>query len=327
MHKIYPWQQQQWQNIVKRKSQKKLPHSILLSGQQGLGKLDFALTLAELLLCEDAGEDACGLCRNCKLINAGNHPDFFLMQPEDGSKVIKVDQIRAVVNAVATSSHQGKQQIVIVEPADAMNIAANNALLKTLEEPTGEVVFLLVTAQASLLPATIRSRCQNIVFHAPKTSVAVDWLQQQGIDSSTQGRKAAYLVKLSDSAPLQALKLAQENAQEHYVKIFKGFLQLMRQQIDAIEFAKLCVPMEIAALQYIQLIIVDLLRLKTGLDHDFLLHNNAAEKLKNLSDSMTTAGLFACYDKITELFKKSSNNLNQQLLFEDLGICLEQLTC
>ncbi len=321
MHDVYAWQKQQWQKIVERISQDSLPHSLLLSGPCGIGKLDFALALAELLLCEHDAEQACGICRNCKLINAGNHPDFFTLQPEDGSKVIKIDQIRAVINAIATSSHQGKQQIVIVEPADAMNMAANNALLKTLEEPTGDVIFLLVTAQISLLPATIRSRCQNIVFHTPKASVAISWLQQQG------AKKAASLVKLADGAPLQALRLAQENAQEHYVKLFQGFLRLMRQQIDAIEFAKLCVPMEIAALQYIQLIIVDLLRLKMGLGQEFLLHNNAAEKLKSLSNSLAIAELFACYDKITELFKQSSNNLNQQLLFEDLGICLEQLTC
>ncbi len=320
MHNIYAWQEQQWQKIVERRSQDSLPHALLLSGARGIGKLNFALALAELLLCEHTDEQACGLCRSCKLINAGNHPDFFILQPEDGSKVIKIDQIRTVINAVATSSHQGKQQIVIIEPADAMNLSANNALLKTLEEPTGDVMFLLITAQASLLPATVRSRCQNIAFYTPKTSDAINWLQQQG-------QQAGSLLKLTNGAPLQALSLAQENAQERYVKLFQGFLRLMRQQIDVIEFAKLCVPMEMAALQYIQLIIVDLLRLKTGLDQEFLLHNNAAEKLNSLSDSMTIAGLFACYDKITELFKKSSNNLNQQLLFEDLGICLEQLTC
>ncbi|MBS0358645.1 MAG: hypothetical protein JSS53_05200, partial [Proteobacteria bacterium] len=96
---------------------------------------------------------------------AGTHPDFFLIQPEEEAKLIKIDQIRALIGSLSQTSHSGKFKIVIIEPAEAMNIASSNALLKTLEEPTDNTLILLVTHQVSLLPATVRSRCQKITFN------------------------------------------------------------------------------------------------------------------------------------------------------------------
>ena len=156
--------QNEWQYLLTRRDNNKLPHSLLITGQPGVGKTSFALAFAELLLCQEPGTKACGQCHSCKLFQAESHPDFKFIQPEASGKIIKIEQIRDVIDMLNKKSHQNGYQIIIIKPAHAMNSAASNALLKTLEEPQGEVMLILLTDQpASLLP-TIRSRCQRINF-------------------------------------------------------------------------------------------------------------------------------------------------------------------
>ncbi len=169
MHTINPWQQNNWQYLIARHENNTLPHSLLLTGEAGSGKTNFALALAEFLLCEQPqGSIPCGQCRTCKFLTAGVHPDLKHVQPEDGSKVIKIEQIRAVIDMLAKTAHQNNSyQIVIIDPANLLNIASSNAILKTLEEPAGKVLLMLLTAHPAMLLPTIRSRCQKIAFYKP----------------------------------------------------------------------------------------------------------------------------------------------------------------
>ena len=131
--KIYPWQQEQWANITRQHHAQTLPHAFLFSGLKGIGKLHFAKCLVAFLLCENnQGSQACGLCKQCKLLAAETHSDFKLTEPDEGSAVIKVDLIRALVTFFSLSSMQGGAKITIVCPAESLNHNAANALLKTL---------------------------------------------------------------------------------------------------------------------------------------------------------------------------------------------------
>jgi len=192
----YPWQQDDWQRLATAFS--RLPNAWLFTGPAGIGKSEFAHQVAQALLCEAPGANhrACGQCQACHWFAAGNHPDYRLLAPasddeDDEAKagkrklpVIKIDGVRAVIEFAHLSSHRGGRRVVVVEPAESLNPAAANALLKVLEEPPPEVVFLLVSDAPQRLLPTIKSRCRQFPLTAPQPDVALAWLQQRGVDNA-----------------------------------------------------------------------------------------------------------------------------------------------
>jgi len=315
MHKIYPWQQNQWQQLIARYNNENLPHSLLLTGQSGLGKTSFALALAELLLCERPNYQACGICRSCKLMQASSHPDFKLIEPDD--KIIKIEQIRGIVEMVNKKAHQNKYQVILIKPAHAMNVAASNALLKTLEEPQGTVMIILVTDKPSLLLATIRSRCQRIIFNTPTKGVAEDYLKQQ----TTQISKTDLLLALAENAPLRALNLIDADNMQQREQIFKNFASLLLNKINPIEFAKICLNIELPiTLYYLQVCLYDIIKIKFNVDNKFLLNIDKIDQLQNLASLINLKDLFRYSDQLTEFNGYIDNNLNKRLMLENIAI-------
>lgn len=225
---IYPWQQALWQKVRKQNNMHQ-HHALLLTGRAGIGKLAWARSLAKAKLCEqvDTTAIACGTCASCCWFEQNQHPNFRLLMPEvlseagghsDTSKAdslsesgdinskkklsqqITIAQIRELDDFVYLSAHQNNDRLVLIHPAEAMNHAAANALLKKLEEPPPNVVFILVTHNPSALLATIRSRCQQIAMPLPDRQTARDWLRQQGIDH------AEVRLAMSGFAPLLAMQ-------------------------------------------------------------------------------------------------------------------------
>ncbi len=198
---ILPWQFGTWEKLAWQLGEGRLPHALFLVGSPGVGKARFARALAQRLLCLSPKDDAaCGHCRGCELNLAGHHPDFLLVEPEQAGKVIKVDQVREVVEFSAKTSQQGGARVVVLDPADALNANAANALLKCLEEPGRDAFFLLVSSRPSAVLPTIRSRCQRVLFHDPTHSQALQWL---GGALGDQALAEALLA--SGAQPLQAL--------------------------------------------------------------------------------------------------------------------------
>ncbi|MDF9407102.1 MAG: DNA polymerase III subunit tau [Pelotomaculum sp. PtaB.Bin013] len=138
-------------------------HAYLFAGPEGVGKATTALAFARSLLCAgpDKG-DACGSCRACRQFEHANHPDLHCVRPEGSS--IKIEQIRGIQRKVMFHSYQGGRKVIIIEQAEAMTSEAANCLLKTLEEPPDETVFILLTALPQILPSTVLSRCQQFNF-------------------------------------------------------------------------------------------------------------------------------------------------------------------
>lgn len=158
--------------VARSVSRSALPPSLIFAGPAESGTRETATALAQLLNCLHAGEpdfsDACGECQACVKIARGVHPDVLVVEPgENGT--IKIDQIRDVVDRSAFRPFEGRRRVVIVDRADAMVAAAQNALLKTLEEPPPSSIFVLVTARPDVLLPTVRSRCIRLVFTEQET--------------------------------------------------------------------------------------------------------------------------------------------------------------
>jgi DNA polymerase-3 subunit delta' len=202
-------------------------HGLLVHGSDGVGMLPFALTLAQAWLCEAADADSrsapCGRCSSCRLVQAQLHPDLQVLLPEvqrrelgwlllddkaeaddkrKPSKQIRIPEVRGVIDRVHQTSARGKGKVVVVHPAEAMNLQSANALLKTLEEPPAGTRLVLTTQDPAALLPTVLSRCQLLRLTAPAASVALAWLQEQGVPGP------AVLLAAANGQPLEAQRLA-----------------------------------------------------------------------------------------------------------------------
>ncbi|KAF1029839.1 MAG: DNA polymerase III subunit delta' [Burkholderia plantarii] len=225
---IYPWQTDDWRRLQGLREH--WPHALLLHGQAGIGKLRLAQHLAQGMLCEAPRENGepCGACVACNWFAQGNHPDYRIVLPEalageapgaapdepkaeadEGgkktrapSKEIKIEQVRALLDFCSVGSHRGGARVVVLYPAEALNVAAANALLKTLEEPPAGVRFVVVSSRFDRLLPTIVSRCRQWPMLAPASGAAVAWLDAQRVPD------ASALLAEAGGAPLAALALA-----------------------------------------------------------------------------------------------------------------------
>jgi DNA polymerase-3 subunit delta' len=237
---LAPWHAETWQKLIARQTQNRLPHALLLCGPEGLGKRAFADAFAMALLCQQPRSDgsACGTCRACHLLQAGSHPDLVRVNLElrdDGKPrtEIIVEQIRRLSERLAMTPQFGGWQIALIDPADAMNVAASNALLKTLEEPTASTLIVLLADQPARLPATIRSRCQRLEFRMPARGEAQTWLGAQGIDAKT----AAAALDASGGNPGLALTWAKSGGLATREEVAKDLRSLCAGKVSAVEIA------------------------------------------------------------------------------------------
>ena len=203
----YPWQLDTWDHLDRLQKDSRLPHAILISGEKGCGKHALTQGLVKKLLCTSGGEFACGECKSCQLIESGTHPDFVEIGLLEKSKLIKVDQIRECIDFISKTSQMGGKKIVVIEPAELMNINAANALLKCLEEPSGNSLLILISHAPNRLLPTIRSRCQNIQINKPESEQADKWLSAFVSDT----RKREQLLMLANGNPLLAMQYYEQD--------------------------------------------------------------------------------------------------------------------
>ena len=199
----YPWHKELWQSFNQLIDNQRLPHALILNGLEGVGAENLAYTLAYRMLCNNVDNGvACGQCSGCLTLQAGSHPDFYLLQPQEKSKFIKVDQIRSLCESVAKTSQQGGWKVAIIFPTEAMNIAASNALLKSLEEPEPNTLIILVSSRLSAIPMTIRSRCRIESLSMPSAEIAQTWLSDRIEDKQVN---IPELLEIANGKPLLAL--------------------------------------------------------------------------------------------------------------------------
>lgn len=226
----HPWNLPAWEALTADLAH--LPHALLLHGPRGTGKKAFALALAQRLLCTSPTPlGACGRCVACGWFEQGTHPDFRLLEPvadnEDeaeksgkkGGKQIKTNAIRELGEFIALASHQGGWRVVIIHPAEAMHVAAANALLKTLEEPPASVLLVLVAHQPGRLLPTVLSRTRKLALPLPGRAAAESWLRLNA------GEAAVEVLDEVGGAPLLALEYADPERLERRRRFLAGLAE------------------------------------------------------------------------------------------------------
>jgi DNA polymerase-3 subunit delta' len=225
-----PWLKEAGNQFIRQLQAGRQPHAVLLSGPAGLGKLGLARSMSAALLClqpqsgtaTDLDALACGRCRSCQFFAGGAHPDFRLVtfapkkNSEELSTVITVDQVRDLISSMQLTNGLSPRKVALIHPAEAMNRNAANALLKTLEEPAGAAVLLLVSHDASRLSATIRSRCQALHLRPPSRQEALQWLQDS---RGVAAEDAQLALQASAGSPLHADQLARAGRVEEFRRI------------------------------------------------------------------------------------------------------------
>lgn len=200
-----PWHGPARARLAVAMSTDRMPHALLLHGPDGVGKERFASALAAGLFCRQPGPDLghCGACAECALSRAGTHPDLHWLRRPDDRKSIGVDAVRDTCEQLGMTSLRGGYRVAVVATAQLMTHSAQNAFLKTLEEPAPRTLLVLITPRPSSLLATLRSRCQRIEIPRPAADAALEWLRRELGSPPPPG-----LLDLAGGAPLRALALA-----------------------------------------------------------------------------------------------------------------------
>lgn len=318
---IYPWQTTVWQRL--NQDAQRMPHALLLHGRAGIGKYDFARTLSKSLLCIDKLQHgkACGVCPSCNWFSDESHPDFRLLSPEQEAEPeedavstkkskkktqISVAQIRELGDFLSLSSHRSNGlRIVLIHPAEALNVASANALLKVLEEPASGVVFILVAHQLQRLLPTIISRCQKISMPIPDEEQSLSWLAQQGVQNAKQ--QLAY----QEGSPI---KVFAEQAQFNQLSELWKHLSLGRKLEPHIAAPVAIANSVESGVVALQKWLYDVAAVKLGQQARYHLH--IANALQVLADRVNLSRIFELQKKATELRKLASHPLNHELQIE-----------
>lgn len=313
----YPWQHSQWLHLQSQLTAGKLPHALLLRGPSGTGKVRFGQAFSKGLLCASPKSGvACGHCKYCKLFEAGSHPDYCSVQPDEGSRSIKVEQVREVIAFASRKAQFEGFRVVFLQPAEAMNVNASNALLKCLEEPGANTVILLVSHQISQLLPTIRSRCQTLEFPLPLETDVLPWLEAQ-LDSPQQ---AARVLALAGGCPVKACGLAVGDWQKQREHTFELWWALLQQRVTLVEVAESLAKYSLVdVLEWLAGWYVDLARLRLN-ETAPLLDEEKRGVLQPYAGKLTPERLFGHYDQLMELraaFMRGAN-FNPQMALEGL---------
>ncbi|MBI2790450.1 MAG: DNA polymerase III subunit [Gammaproteobacteria bacterium] len=283
------WLEPIWQRLLQQVLRQKIPHAFLFCGPKGIGKTQLVQTFEQLLLCQSPTKDgACGQCRSCYLYLQQHHPDFKCLSFDDEG--IGIDDIRNMSHYIEQTSHQQGRKVVSLLGADKLLPASANALLKTLEEPLGDAVLLLVAENLKLLLPTIKSRC--------------------------------FIINI----PQPALEIVNENHQQR-IALMQAFSEGNVKAFEREDIQQFIVADPFAALYLIYYWLIEIIRYALQSKTDFLFNDVNENQLKSLLQTITTTQVFTFLDNVQEAIKHLSlPGVNKSLVFESL-FCQWQDIC
>ena len=331
-----PWHEAIFKEITE---QSNFPQSLLIYGPQGIGKLTFALRLANYLLCENLPElKPCNECSACKWFASGNHPDFIGVLPEEIqdllphdsqysiekdsaedkklSKFIKIDQIRDALVGIGLATYRGGKKVLLINPVESMQAPASNSLLKALEEPPENIIFILVSNQLDQVLPTIRSRCRLLSLNKPSIQESLDWFFSENLDKKISKEKYEQALRELGGAPLLALSQVENGQLDSTKNVLLNFLPL-DMGIDWLTAAE-----QLSKFPIIDSIIViqrwafDLTSLKNAGVIKYYPAN--ADQLKRLALSASNFKLIRFNESCLDARKRSNHALTTKLQLETL---------
>ena len=336
---IYPWLKTQW-NKLSQIPKNNFPHALIITGMNGLGKLDFCHILSQALLCENLLDDAlpCGRCPSCIQYKANSHGDFLELKPADGKKSIGVDQIREMIHWMNLTHQSRQKKILFIPQAEQMTLQASNALLKTLEEPPANVVIILISEHVKSLIATIRSRCQIIALPKPDEKMINQWIDDNYADWKVTSENEHYIfnnrdviLSLALSAPLKIKQLLTSDELNQRKVIVDHLISIISDQTAPVLVSAALIKMDVKAVIYwFQLILFDLIYIHYNMDNKQLINKDYYTKLSSVSVKLNSLLLFELIKELNQYYQFQSNSLNQQLLLDSYLIkwqnCLKNIS-
>lgn len=327
-----PWHIEAWEAFHQQLIKGQISHSFLISGEAQSGKRIFATMLAQWLLCETPQlNQACGECGACLLSAAGSNPDFIIVQPEEKSKIIKIDQIRELKQFIETSSHSFGKRIILLDSAENLNISAANALLKGLEEPPADVIFLLLSDRPKSVLATISSRCRALKLPKPTTCQSLQWLSTQSPE--TPSEELEFALDYAQGSPLRALTTLVDESAERKKALGKDLLTVMSgQEIVSKMVSRYFKNDALDLLNVLSYWLSVLVKFQISGNKELVKGRALQQAATLIPDKAMQAKAFSCellglYENVCEAQTQvaSVSNPNMQLLLEDLLLQLQHL--
>ncbi len=341
-----PWHQREWKGIDA--SFHRFPHASLISGADGVGKLQFATRLAVKLLCSVPENSPCGVCRDCRMFTAASHLDLHAITSEAVSQnlespmkeyseryresgrnasrrkkvrtTILIAQTRALIEAAQTTAQISKNKVILLVPADTMTIGASNSILKILEEPASNNFLILVAENARKLMPTISSRCQIIHLSQRADSETAKWLTQNGLND-----EEIESVLISGEGPLRALKNRASNMESQFASLEQMVFRILTDPtpVNVLPVAQLAVSIGTAeSLRKLHMLTAALIRLNLTNAED----EGKLAELKKIAESLNARDLFAVYDYLGHIRNEIAGGaLDEQLAMEDVCFRLAKI--
>ncbi|MBL4828682.1 MAG: DNA polymerase III subunit delta' [Aliivibrio sp.] len=309
--KLFPWQQQIWQQWQQLIIQDRLPHALLCSMPDGMGRENIVALLAKTLLCQTPGIEPCGMCHSCELSTSGNHPDLHWLKPEKEGKGINVDQIRLCNHWAWESSQFNGKRVIIIDPADSMNEAAANAILKTLEEPPQSCQFILLSSSQHALLPTIVSRCSSWGLPVVEESMALQWLKEEhDLSASKQA------VRVCGGFPLTVVDYYQNKHKAAHETLITKFVDYIDSEQPRFSELMLCMAKDPnRTLLWLSYLLLDVQKVQQGVNSN-LVHDDCRAVLEALSMKLTVNQAYQQLKTLNILREqlKSNSGLNSELL-------------
>lgn len=298
---------------------KKLPHALLFSGIDGIGKLLMAKAVAKSLLCQNAqlNNIACNQCISCRMFDEANHPDYYFVEPESKTKkLIKIEQIRTMQAQIALSPYLSDKKVVIINDAQYLNDTAGNSLLKTLEEPVGEVFFILITANKEMILPTILSRCMKIYFAPMKVDdVTKVLVQNLSIDNST----AQIMARLSGGSVKMAMQFMDNDAlllRDKAIKCLEQNLTVPKIWSFIEELVALDRVQVSEIISHLQMLLRDLLLIKVNQNSELICNQDIRAQLIDIQAKYNVGDLIAKLNLVEDILKRLNSNADMKLILQ-----------
>lgn len=315
---VYPWQAQLWNTLTGRFPQ--LGHGLLFYGKKGCGKYAFAQHFLSWVLClNKQSQGACGECSSCLWLKSDTHPNYVHITTDADNKKqnakIKIEKIRELLPFVQQTVDGWR--VIVIEPAEALNIASANALLKTLEEPGERVVIILLAEHYLKLPATIRSRLQHFALDRIAPEQAQLYLNEHLPTASSQ--QIQLLMNLSNQMPLQAMSLAEKDWLNRRAEFFQDWKKLVMQKSMPMQFATKW-NKELNFHDFIEMfeyLLADVVAFKL----EQAIKNTDLE-LNTLAEQYNLEVLFSIYESLQQSKRNVEQNVQTNLIIDQLSIQL-----